>query len=80
MRILLILFMGLLLTTPCFAEQWFCVKDQTFVYISEKIANECESYSSFRLKKPIVSKSNNKYKNIVETFDRRRAISHCVNN
>ena len=80
MRILLIVLMGLLLTKPCFAEQWLCVKEQTFVYISEKITNECESYSDFRLKRPIVGKSNNKYKNIVETFDKRRSIRHCVNN
>jgi len=80
MKKLLILFMGLLLTTPCFAEKWFCVKGQTFGYISEKTINECGSYSSYRLKKPIVSKSNTKYKNIVETFDRKHAIRHCVNN
>ena len=80
MRILVVLLIGLLLTTPCLAEQWFCTKDQKLVYIQEKLPNECKSYSSFRLKKPIVSRSNNKYKNIVETFDKRRAISYCVNN
>lgn len=77
---LLILFMGLLLTTPCFAEKWFCVKDQTFTYTSEKTINRCDSYSSYRLKKPVVRKSNTKYKNIVETFDRQYTIRHCINN
>lgn len=80
MRILLILLIASLLTAPCLAEQWFCTKDQTLVYIQEELPNECKSYSSFRLKKPIVSRSNSKYKNIVETFDKRRAISYCVNN
>ena len=80
MRILLILSMMFLLTTPCFAGQWICVKGQTLDYTSEKTINRCESFSSYRLKKPIVRKSNTKYKNIVETFDKRRSISHCVNN
>ena len=80
MRILLILFMVLLLTTPCFAGQWICVKDQTLDYTSDKTINKCDSYSSFRLKKPIVKKSTTKYKNIVETFDRQYTIRHCVNN
>ena len=62
MRILLFLLIGLLLTTPCLAEQWFCTKDQTLVYIQEELPNECKSYSSFRLKRPIVSKSNNNIK------------------
>ena len=80
MRILLILSMMLLLTTPCFAGQWICIKDQTLDYTSDKTINRCDSFSSYRLKKPIVKKSNTKYKNIVETFDRQYTIRHCVNN
>ncbi len=80
MKLILILFITLLLTTPCFAEQWFCVKDQALIYIYDETPDKCKSYSSLRLKKPIVSRSNKKFKGIVETFDDRRAISNCSYN
>lgn len=80
MKIILILSITLLLTTPCTAEQWFCVKDQARVYLYDQPLNNCKSYSSFRLKKPIISRSNKKYKYIVETFDDRRALSNCSYN
>ncbi len=80
MRIHLILFTSLLLTTPCLAEQWHCVNDQSLIYAYDKMPNECKAYSSYRLKKPIVSRSNKKYQSIVETFNGRRAIRNCTYN
>ena len=80
MKIILILSITLLLITPCTAEQLFCVKDQAIVYIYDKPLKNCKSYSSFRLKKPIINRSNKKYKYIVETFDDRRALRNCFYN
>ena len=80
MKKLLIFFIGLLLTSPCLAEHWFCVKNKSYIYISDEPHINCKSYSSLKLKKPIVNRSSKKYKNIVETFDDRRLIKYCINN
>ena len=74
------MFISLLLTTPCLATQWYCVNDLSLIYAYDKIPKECKAYGSYRLKKPIVSRSNKKYKSIVETFDGRRAKRNCTYN
>lgn len=79
MKILLSLFISLLLITPCLAQEWFCVKDPSSIYIHEDLSDDCKSYTSYKLKRPIVNRSNKKYKNIVKTSDSRRFINYCKN-
>ena len=80
MRILLIILISLSLTTPCIAEQWYCISHQSLMFARDKVSKECKAYSGYRLKKPIVSRSNKKYNSIVETFDDRRAKRNCIYN
>jgi len=80
MKIILILSVTLLLITPCSAEQWICFPKQAIAYPHDKNLINCKSYSSFRLKKPIITRSNKKYKGIVETFYERRAVNNCSYN
>lgn len=81
MKIFLILFISIIFTTPCFAGQWLCIKYHVTGFAYDKtLNNKCETYSSFKLKRPKIRKSDRQYKYIVETFDDRRALSNCFNN
>ena len=80
MKIILILSVTVLLITPCSAEQWICFPEQATAYSYDNNLINCKSYSSFRLKKPIITRSNKKYKDIVETFYESRAVSNCSYN
>lgn len=80
MKIILILSVTLLLITPCSAGQWICFPEQAITYSYDNNLINCKSNSSFRLKKPIISRSSKKYKGIVETFYERRAVRNCSYN
>lgn len=78
MKTFLILFLCSMVCAPSFAGDRYCVEQQVVYLEAKKAAEQCSRYRVYKLKRPIVSRSDKKYKNIVETFDDRRAIRKCV--
>ena len=78
MKRFLMLFLCSVVCGSSFAGGRYC-DDQRVVYLdANKKVEQCRPYRTYKLKRPIVSRSDKKYKHIVETFEDRRAIRKCA--
>ena len=78
MKTFLMLFLSSVICGSSFAGDRYCGEQRIMYLDAKKKAEQCRPYRAYKLKRPIVSRSDKKYKNIVETFDDRRAIRRCA--
>ena len=78
MKTFLMLFLCSIVSVPGVAGDRICVEQRVSYLDTKKVNEQCRPYRAYRLKRPIVSRYDKKYKHIVETFDDRRAIRKCA--
>ncbi len=60
MKIFLTLLLFSVIITPGFAEDWDCFKKQVVTVDYSKVRDQCRPYQSYKLNRPIVSRSSKK--------------------